>query len=183
MKITSRWYALKTGKGLDYVGNGYEGVTKTAQELLSFERDMMKAAAHGAYAAANDVMELSIERAPLEDGYIEASAFAAKPEFTTNTWRVVFGYGGDAAGPYLFRQHEVEMNHPGERAIAKGVTKVGQSKFLTSAYNDKMRAILDTISGYVNLAMSGKRPGMPEGKVREMPYSGGKTRGSPPGGG
>lgn len=110
------------------------GGKQIISKLRKTRDDSPEAAGNALLAAGFGIMQLAKELAPYEEGDLENSGYVKDPTRAGTAGAVVeLGFGG-RAGDYVQVQHENEAyNHPGERALALGVTKVGIAKWLEQA--------------------------------------------------
>jgi hypothetical protein len=146
------------------------GSKKLEYALRRFPKDAAQAVARGEYLAAQLIMQDARRRAPKEDGWLEGSGYATRPDFSKQSVAVEMGFGGPSED-YVVRQHEdTSLNHPGEKAIKKGVTKVGQAKFFSNALAAMDGVARDVIADFARRFIeTGRIPSWPKKIVPETP--------------
>lgn len=120
------------------------------ETLVRFQYQAPLAAANGSFDAAQQTMILAKELAPFEEGDMEMSGYVAHPTTTAaGATTVAMGFGGPSEA-YVVRQHEdFSLNHPGQRAIQLGVTKVGVAGWLSEAINKTRNETKRTIQEHI----------------------------------
>jgi hypothetical protein len=114
------------------------------------------AAGEALYAAATDAQQLAVQLAPKEDGHLESAAFVEDPVVAKGKVSLFAGFFSTITRLYAIVQHEdTTLNHPGPRALAKGVNKVGVALFLKRAFEAKSGRITATVAAYVKSTLAG----------------------------
>ena len=132
------------------MGIKFKGSSELQATLRRLPKQMLDASAVGQHNAAQDVMALSVTRAPFEEGDLEKSAFVSDVRYGGASASVDYGYSGPA---YLVRQHEdLSLSHPGldTRTSNPGRAAQGQAKFLESAQNEMSSQTERTIAAAVD---------------------------------
>jgi hypothetical protein len=129
--------------------NRLEGLKKVVEKLENMARLSPEMAGQALYAWSQGVILLARQRAPYEEGHLERSGYAAEPDMSSAVPSVTVGFGGKAEEYAAIQHDDTSLNHPGQRAIALGVTKVGQALFLNSAIDDQLPKLTDTLSRYI----------------------------------
>jgi hypothetical protein len=149
-------YTVRRHNGQLATGIDKAGANLLVEALAAIPAAAVRDAVNGSLSVLNDVLTESKSIAPFEDGYLKDSGFLAETDLSGSAWRLTIGYGGPA-GPYMVRQHEdTSLNHPGPRALAKGASQIGQSKFLINPFNARTSELIAAASRYVAARLAGK---------------------------
>jgi hypothetical protein len=118
------------------------------------------AVAQGGYAAMQVIMEEARALCPVEEGWMRASGFVARPSMTTRgTVTVNSGFGG-ASEEYVVRQHEdTSLSHPNG----------GQAKWFEAAIDIKWNEARRVLEAYTRTAVEGHGTPTPAKRVPEAP--------------
>ena len=141
------------------MGIKFKGTNELKVTLRRLPAQMLDASAVGQHNAAQDVMAVSVQRAPYEEGDLEKSAYVSDIRYGGQSASVDYGYYGPE---YLVRQHEdLSYQHPGQdsRTANPGRAAQGQAKFLESAQNEMMNQTTRTIAEAVDYFLrTGRMP-------------------------
>lgn len=127
-----------------------KGMGKLKANLQRYSKDTQDATARGQYAAGQIIMLDAKRRCPKEDGFLEGSGYCTRPKAGSRGTNVEMGFGGPSSA-YVVRQHEdVTLNHPGPKALAKGIPPgKGEVFFFKKAIDSQARVARDIIADFV----------------------------------
>lgn len=107
--------------------NKVTGGSKVAKNLQNATRSWENSVVAGLYLEANNVMNASLRKVPVDLGTLKASGYVTLPRKVGNKTLVEMGYGGNAKD-YAVVQHErLDFNHP----------EGGEAKYLESVVDER----------------------------------------------